>query len=159
MLSLHALFGQLLLRPVMLSEMKIHLPVSLCSFAVSILLFFPFTRLASGAATNPPTPSVLALNQSNPESKNLLPSTLGESTYHCSNEPMWTATGWNPAECQLALLRLALSESDRHGDEDFEFMGPGSFPTSRNPKMVTPRRYTSGELEPFAGGDLARSCP
>lgn len=135
--------------------MTTHLPVSLCSFAVSILLFFPFIHLASGAAINPPPLSFLASNQSKPQPKNHpFTTNLGDSPYHCTNTPIWTSRGWNPTDCQTALLRFALTESDRHGDHDFEFHGPGSAPTTRLRRMSTPRRYTSGELKPFSGGLL-----
>ncbi len=132
--------------------MTTHFPLSLCSFAISILLVFPFIHLASAAAINPPALSFLASNQSSLQ-RNDFPiiSNLGNPPYNCVNTPKWTSQGWNPFDCQSALLRLALTESDRHGDHDFEFLGPGSDPTSRLPKMNTPRRYTSGEPKSFPG--------
>lgn len=141
------------LRPVLLFEMTGHLPVSLCSFAISMLLFFPFVHLASGAAINPPALSFLASNQSNRRPNNLpVTGNLGVSPYNCANDPVWTSRGFNSADCQSALLRLALTETDRHGDRDFEFLGPLADPTSSLPKMSTPRRYISGELKPCYGG-------
>ena len=125
-----------------------HLTVSFCSFAFSILLLCPFMHLAGGATINFPKTSFLASNQSSPLSKNLsLTRNLGSSTYQCTDNPVWNSPAWHPSDCQVALLRLALTESDRHGDHYFEFLGPGATASHRLPTMDTPRRYTSGKLD------------
>ena len=137
-------------------DMKVHFSFSKCFSTITTLLLVPFAHVTSGLAVNQPTPSIPTSNQSN-TSSNDLPSTnpLGDSAYRCTDAPEWTSHAWNPADCQVALLRLALSESDRHGDTDFEFVAPGAHPTKNLPRMSTPRRYTSGELEPPVDlGDL-----
>ena len=132
--------------------MRPYLPVIFCSFASSILLLYPFAYIASGAAISVPTNSFLTSNQSSPVPKDLsVTSNLGSSPYHCTDDPVWDFPLWNPSDCQVALLRLALSDSDRHGDHYFEFLGPGATASQGIPTMGTPRRYTSGMFERRSG--------
>ena len=132
--------------------MKSHLPVSVYSFTIPFLLLYPFNYIASGAAITFPTTTFLTSNQSNTLAKDLSTiGSLGTSPYHCTDNPTWNSPAWNPSDCQVALLRLALSESDRHGDHDFEFLGLGAASSHRMPTMDTPRRYTSGKLERRCG--------
>ncbi len=128
--------------------MKTHLPIPLCAFAFAILMWNPFAYFIDGAAISSSASFSLVSNQRNPLPKNgSLVSGLGLTPYHCTGSPVWFSPDWNPADCAVALLRLALTEVDRHGDKDFEFRGPGASPQQGTPPTNTPRRYTSGEYE------------
>ena len=152
--SLYVQFSELCFRFChhQLLEMNSLFPVSACTLAITTLLLYPLTHLANAAPTVPPAPSFISTNQSNAPG-NIVPFTtsLGDSAYHCTSAPAWSVPGWVPADCQVALLRMSLSDADRHGDHDFEFTAPGAHPTSPLPEMSTPRRYTSGKLRPPDG--------
>ena len=132
--------------------MKMRLSISRYTFALAIFFQNPFAHFVDGAAISSPASFSLLSNHSNPLLKNSsFVSDIGSTPYHCTESPIWSSASWNPADCAVALLRLALTEADRYGDQDFEFLGPWARPEHAMPPMYTPRRYTSGKHEPIVG--------
>ncbi len=69
----------------------------------------------------------------------------GNPHFECTPSIDWVGDGFNSEDCRAAIQRLYNVEVTKHGSAEFEFLLPGATPTSSNPVMKTPRRYSVGQ--------------
>ena len=70
---------------------------------------------------------------------------LQSSITGCVSLRDWVDIGYIASDCRQAILRFIHEENYVHGDQEFEFLAPGTSPIHDLPTMATPRRYTVGQ--------------
>lgn len=80
-----------------------------------------------------------------PSCPTTLEGVVGSPHFECTASVDWVGDGFNDENCRAAIQRLYNVEVTKHGQTLFEFLLPGAVPSTSNPVMQTPRRYTVGE--------------
>ncbi|KAL9003088.1 MAG: hypothetical protein Q9188_004023 [Gyalolechia gomerana] len=102
-------------------------------FLLSLLLFHSISTYSLSLPTCPRNPTTSSA--SNP----ILP---GLPEYQCVSLPSWTANRFNDPSACLEAFTYARTIESAHPNTKFEFLPTNHPPSTRYPRMDTPRRYT-----------------